>query len=442
MTEMSAMTVLCSGDALITRPFRTTRDPGLLALIDIVRGCDVGFTNLEMLLNEYRGTPAVEAGGLHLSASPAVGADLMWAGFNLFANANNHSLDFGTDGLLLHIEAMRKLGMAFAGVGTSLEDASKPAYLQTGAGRVAMISCASSFARSQRAGEMRPDFGGRPGLNSQRFETRYTLDSARFDALREIAEALKFEEMRQDAIDIDFAKPLDDEENELLFTPDWYSGGMHFYRGDGPAISTTAHERDLARNVASIRHARRQADLVIMSIHAHEADIKHDKPAHFIIEFAHSCIDAGADIVTASGPHQMRGIEIYKGKPIFYSLGNLWFEFETVNELPADSYEMWKLDPLAGYPADVYDQGLLGFHHRAHYWECALPIATFTGGELSALELVPATLGFGDGRSRRGTPRLAARDDAERILGSVADLSREFGTEITTDGGRGRVTLA
>lgn len=441
MSDPQVTTVLCSGDALITRPFRNTRDPQLLALIEIIRGCDVSFTNLEMLLNEYGGTPAVEAGGLHLSASPQVGENLMWAGFDLFANANNHSLDFGTDGLLLHIDAMRKLGMRFAGVGVSLDDASKPVYFDSGAGRVAMISCASSFARSQRAGDMRPDFGGRPGLNSQRYETRLYLDSTRFDSLREIAEALRFEEMRRDAMEIDFVKPLEDEANELIFSTDWFSGGMHFWRGDAPAIVTTPHQRDMERNLASIRHAKRQADLVIMSIHAHEANIKHDQPAHFIIEWARACIDAGADVVTASGPHQMRGIEIYNGKPIYYSLGNLWFEFETVNELPADSYEMWKLDPLTGSPADVYDKGLLGFHHRAYYWECALPISTFTDGRLTSLELIPVTLGFGEGRTRRGTPRLANRADAERILAYVSDLSAEFGTQIEIADGRGQVKL-
>ena len=90
-----------------------------------------------------------------------------------------------------------------------------------------------------------------------------------------------------------------------------------------------------------------------------------DKPAAFVIEWARACVDAGADIVTASGPHMMRGIEIYNGKPIFYSLGNLWFEFETVDLLPADSYEMWDLDSQALTPADLYDAALLGFHHWA-----------------------------------------------------------------------------
>lgn len=436
------LSVILSGDALITRPFRETRDPALLALIEHIRAADVRFANLEMLLNHYGGTPAVEAGGLHLSASPRVGADLLWAGFNLFAAANNHSLDFGTDGLLLHIEAMRQLGMAYAGVGVSLEDAAKPGYAQTGAGRAALISCASSFAPSQRAGEMRPDFGGRPGLNAQRYETRYMLDTARFEQLREIATALGFEEMRRWAIDMGFAKPLDDEANELAFGADPDRGGMKFVRGEAPEIRTSPHERDLNRNLAAIRHAKRQADLVIASIHAHEGDMRVEQPARFLVEWARACIDAGADVVTGSGPHMLRGIELYKGKPIFYSLGNLWFEFETVDALPADSYEMHKLDPLTLNPADLYDQCILnGFHNDARYWECVLPTCEFRDGELTAIALQPVTLGHGQPRSRRGTPRLANSNDARRILGYLSELSREFGTEITQTDGVGTVRV-
>jgi poly-gamma-glutamate capsule biosynthesis protein CapA/YwtB (metallophosphatase superfamily) len=435
-------TVILSGDALITRPFRESRDPGMLGLIELIRSADVRFANLEMLLNNYGGTPAVEAGGLHLTASPRVGEDLLWAGFNLFAAANNHSLDFGTDGLLLHMAEMQRLGMAYAGVGVSLEDAAKPGYTQTGAGRAALISCASSFAASQRAGEMRTDFGGRPGLNSQRYETSYVVDTPRFEQLREIAGALGFEKMRQWAIGKGFAKPLDDEENEMLFSASAGEGGMKIVRGEAPEIRTTPHARDLERNLASIRHAKRQADLVIASIHAHEGDIEVEKPAQFLVEWARACIDAGADIVTGSGPHMLRGIELYKGKPIFYSLGNLWFEFETVDALPADSYEMHKLDPLTLNPADLYDQCILnGFHNDARFWECALPICTFEDGALTGIELHPVTLGHGRPRSRRGTPSLAASDDAQRILGYLGELSQPFGTEISVRNGVGEVKV-
>jgi len=41
-------------------------------------------------------------------------------------------------------------------------------------------------------------------------------------------------------------------------------------------------------------------------------------------EFAHSLIDNGVDVILGHHPHQFQGIEIYKGKPVFYSLGNLF----------------------------------------------------------------------------------------------------------------------
>ena len=43
-------------------------------------------------------------------------------------------------------------------------------------------------------------------------------------------------------------------------------------------------------------------------------------------EFAHKLIDAGADVILGHHPHQFQGIEIYKGKPVIYSMGNFLFD--------------------------------------------------------------------------------------------------------------------
>ena len=43
-------------------------------------------------------------------------------------------------------------------------------------------------------------------------------------------------------------------------------------------------------------------------------------------EFAYNLIDNGVDVILGHHPHQFQGIEIYKGKPIFYSLGNFIFD--------------------------------------------------------------------------------------------------------------------
>jgi hypothetical protein len=87
-------------------------------------------------------------------------------------------------------------------------------------------------------------------------------------------------------------------------------------------VRTTPNAKDVAAMVRWIHEARGLADLVLVSLHAHEQLGAKDVPADFMRGFAHEMIDAGADLVVGHGPHLLRGLELYKGKPIFYSLGN------------------------------------------------------------------------------------------------------------------------
>ena len=90
---------------------------------------------------------------------------------------------------------------------------------------------------------------------------------------------------------------------------------------------------DLDDSLATIRQARAENDLVIVSFHggAEGATHQHVAPGDetFLGEdrgdvrrFAHAAIDAGAQLVLGSGPHVVRAMEIYQGKLIAYSLGN------------------------------------------------------------------------------------------------------------------------
>lgn len=67
--------------------------------------------------------------------------------------------------------------------------------------------------------------------------------------------------------------------------------------------------------------ARKKADLVYVC--PHWGIEKMPKPAPFQVSMAHLYIDAGADGVIGNHPHVLQPAEVYKGKPIFYSLGNL-----------------------------------------------------------------------------------------------------------------------
>ncbi|HEY4349556.1 MAG TPA: CapA family protein [Gaiellaceae bacterium] len=91
---------------------------------------------------------------------------------------------------------------------------------------------------------------------------------------------------------------------------------------------------DIPKTAALVRAATRQADVVLVYMHAgaEGSDANHVPygPESFLGEergdvraFSHTMIDAGAALVFASGPHTLRGIEWYHHHLIAYSLGNL-----------------------------------------------------------------------------------------------------------------------
>jgi poly-gamma-glutamate capsule biosynthesis protein CapA/YwtB (metallophosphatase superfamily) len=97
--------------------------------------------------------------------------------------------------------------------------------------------------------------------------------------------------------------------------------------------SGTNDLRDLAEARRLVAEARKDADLVVVSMHggAEGADRQHVPPGPetFLGEdrgdlraFARAVIDAGADLVVGHGPHVVRGMEVVKGRLVAYSLGN------------------------------------------------------------------------------------------------------------------------
>lgn len=88
---------------------------------------------------------------------------------------------------------------------------------------------------------------------------------------------------------------------------------------------------DLAKMQQAVRNAKQKADVVIVSLHA--GDEYQNYPNEMQIKFAHAAIDAGADLVIGHHPHVIQSLEKYKGKYIFYSLGNFIFDQKFNNEV-------------------------------------------------------------------------------------------------------------
>ncbi|MEX2425295.1 MAG: CapA family protein [Thermomicrobiaceae bacterium] len=438
MAQQEKMKLALTGDSIITRRVGINLDDQTRGLIELLTDTDVSFTNLEVLPNDFAGYPAVESGGSHFAAHQWVMDDLTDMGFNLFSCANNHSLDYSIEGLMAMIDVLDERGILYSGVGENLASSRMPVYLDTPAGSVGMISCSSTFHSGQEAGEQRPDMQGRPGLNPLHYETTYHVTQAQYDAIRDVSLGLGLEQQRLERIQLGFSFPPDDPD-VLPFLEG------NFKVGPETRVETNPKEKDVLAMEKWVRDARRRSDLVIVSLHAHEqlADDK-EQPADFIKAFAYRMIDAGANMVVGHGPHLIRGIEIYNGKPIFYSLGNFIGQNELVWRLPSDSYEKFRVDSDET-PAIVYDTrysgDTKGFPADFRYWETIMPLLEFDGTNVTGIQIVPISLALGPKAHRRGKPEIATGDVADRVLARLQKLSGEVGTTMRIEGERGFVDL-
>ena len=302
---------------------------------------------------------------------------------------------------------LRVQALIQAGVGESLREAREAKYLETGKGRVALISVASTFSDQGRAGESWGDTRARPGLNPLRFTTTYVLKQPQFEALYQGLIA---------------AGQVDNPQGAPPAIRQFDALDRRFEVGDQQMTRTAPLPEDLNAIRAVVNNASREARYTIVSSHTHEDGADRYSPPEFYVAFAHAVIDSGADMVVTSGPHLLRGIEIYKGKPIFYSLGNFVFENETLLRQPPENYQPVGLTSDSGV-ADFNDrraaEGKDKYAADEYIWESVIAIPRFTDKTLVEIRLYPISLGFGKPRDLRGWPELADP--------KLAQDSRRFG---------------
>jgi poly-gamma-glutamate synthesis protein (capsule biosynthesis protein) len=420
-----------TGDALITRRLPSPADEGTDRLLRVLRSADARFTNLETSLTNGRGYPAAGWGGTYLSSPPGCLTDLVDMGFNLFSRANNHCGDWEAEGVIETTRVCDAAGVCHAGAGRHLAEARQPAYLDLPAGKVALLAVTTAAQTAgYRAGLQRPDCQGRPGANCLRFEEYAVVPS---DVMRQIG-ALVAETRVEKQKRYEVALGFRTADADGVFS----IGGAKFKEGEAFGEAWEPHKGDVEDILRYVREARRQADVVLLSFHAHDMPGGDpDGVPSFHRDFCRACIDAGCDAVVGHGPHRLRGIEIYNEKPIFYSLGNFIFQNEEALALPADFYERLGLDPIVSTPGDGFDRrnsrGRGGFPHDRAYWETVVAWWEMENGRLRDVRLYPVDLGHGLPRPRRGRPVLAQDPLAAQIIARMDGLCRPFGTQVVWD---------
>jgi poly-gamma-glutamate synthesis protein (capsule biosynthesis protein) len=446
VSEAGEFSIALGGDCMLTRRLAVYDEPAFLGLRQIFRDSDAGFVNLETVVRHgHEGAPGITR-GTYITTPPALLDDLKWFGINVVSCANNHAYDYGESGLLATMAHLDAAGIAHAGSGRNLAQARSPAYLETRNGRVALIAVSATYRPWNIASAQRSDIVGRPGINPFGSTVAYTVDAATFEALKTMGRALGFEQTRARNRGHFYnereAPPERAEEMELF--------GQRILRGSGFASESTGDAADITGNLRAIAEARRQADWVIVSFHSHDfaqsslitakTRTELHQPADFIPAFAHAAIDAGADVFAGHGSHTPLGIEIYKGRPIFYSLGSLVLENETVPVFPSEAYARFDLGPEAT-PADFLDartdNGRKGHVAHAQFWENIATTCRFAGGKIAEVAIHPIDQGFGRPRAQRGRPVLAGAEMAARVIERVRRLSEPYGVAIENHGGIG-----
>lgn len=231
---------------------------------DELRQADIAFCQLEVNLTE-RGVRLPQVRHTHRAKASSAEA-MKDAGFTIVSFSGNHCLDWGPDGFFDTIDNLKGAGLAVVGVGANIAQARTPVIQEANGVRVAFLAY-NSILPSHYWAE-----ADRPGCAPMRAWTIY-------------------EQIEPD-------QP-----------------------GTPARIHTQALRADLDAMVADVKAAREIADVVVMSIHW---------GIHFIPavladyqqEVARAAIDAGVDLVLGHHAHILKGIEVYRGKAIFYSMGN------------------------------------------------------------------------------------------------------------------------
>jgi len=354
------------------------------AAVPIIQGLlkgDVVFTNLESTVAEKGQT--VHEGRGFLTPPAALDA-LRTFGFNLLSLSSNHAFDLKVTGIQNTIIEADRRKIVHAGTGNNATEASAPGYLHTPKGAIALIASASGLiAVGAKA------TADRPGVNELRVEAG-----------------------------------------------DKQNGATEDLPG---APANTPNPEDAQRILKSIRYARQHADLVIVYQHNHvfgnhsfatiftEGMLERLAPNEWLVRWTHAEVDAGADIVVMHGAPLLHGIEIYRGRPILYDLGNF----------------IYNVPPTLTY----IDEPMC--------WESVVAYVGFEGRELRSISFRPIVLNnIGEGQpdvhneytnnrflDTRGLPSPATGAKAGYILQRLADLSKPFGTTILVKGDTAEVVL-
>jgi poly-gamma-glutamate capsule biosynthesis protein CapA/YwtB (metallophosphatase superfamily) len=291
------------------------------------------------------------------------------AGFTVVSFAGNHCLDLGYDAFFDTIDAVKKEGMYIIGVGATIEEARTPAIVERKGTKIAFLAYNSILHEGYWATP------AKPGCAPLRGITVY--------------------------------EPLEPSQP-----------------GRPSKVITYPHRGDLQEMVADIEKAKKQADIVIVSqhcgIHFVPAQI-----ADYQKDLAHVAIDSGADLVLQHHSHILKGMEVYKGKAIFYSLCNFALELpfnKSFQGKPPNLEEVAKWEKYPDYlPWAKYDPSCPTFPFHPEARLTLMVKCIMSGKKIQKVSFLPVYL------NSEAAPEIQKKGDKmfDTIIKYIEDISRD-----------------
>jgi poly-gamma-glutamate capsule biosynthesis protein CapA/YwtB (metallophosphatase superfamily) len=408
------------GDLMLARPASGIADPEFQKVLEMIRAADVAIGNQEGPAFDPKALTRAAYGQGGLSGVPEMPVDYKAMGLDLIAQANNHSTDYGAEAVVQAADLLEAAGVGHAGAGPNLQTARRAGFYATPKGKVGLVSTASTFKVNASANDAWGQLPERGGISVLRTRTIRLVNADQFATVKRLATEL--------------ASPMrpapKTDTNQVTF------GDQTYRLADKPGLKYDMDLYDEAGLLKAVRDGKAQSDLIVFNIHAHESPTGVDDdtptPPDFLITLFHEVVDAGGDVVMGGGPHSMRGVEIYKGKPIFYGLGLFFFKPQlggppnVPGAMPDDGYPR-EPDPRPGNPPSWYDS--------------VLAISDFDGGKLKQVRLYPVDLMNAGTQGARGLPHFATGERARQILTRLQTDSAQFGAKIAVQGDMGVIKV-
>ena len=411
------------GELLYSHPMANSSDQDFQAVAKLVRSGDLTIGEQEgpfLDLTKLKGAPG--AGGL--IGDPEKARDEKAMGIGMVALANNHTTDWGYDGVVEMERLLDEAGVAHAGAGANLTQARSAAILSTPHGRIAMVSTASTIRPLSEATDPFGDAPARPGISVLRTRRIDLVPPEQFAALRAVAiSSAQFSH-----------RPPSPDATQITLD------GATYRQAAAPGVLWEMNAYDHAGLMRAVKEAKQDADFVIFTIHAHESptgmDDDNPQAPQFLVQLFHDAVDAGADVIYGHGQHSLRGIEIYKGRPIFYGVGAYFLsgDLKQMGDAATEAYESpgRPLPPKPSASREVTARP--GGVNPPVWYDGIVATTEYDGPTLKTIRLYPLDLGNTFDKARRGIPHFADPATAERILKKLQTISAPFGTKIDIEG--------